>query len=59
MSMGNFIPLSVQARTVMAASTPPDGTATDEDDRSEPAVGMAHLTVVPANFESVEGDRDE
>ena len=56
MSMGNFIPVAVQRGTVMAASTPPDRTTDDEDDSPEPAVGLSHPTVVPTNFESVEGD---
>ena len=56
MSIGNFIPVAVQRGTVMAASTPPDRTADDEDDGPEPAVGLSHPTVVPTNFESVEGE---
>ena len=40
----------------MAASTPPDRPVDDEDDSPEPAVGLSHPTVVPTNFESVEGD---
>ena len=60
MSMGNFIPVAVGLGTVMAASNPPVRPSDDEDDRPEPGVGMAHLTVVPTNFESVEGDdRDD
>ncbi|WP_275039840.1 hypothetical protein [Natronolimnohabitans innermongolicus] len=40
----------------MAASTPPRP-STEEDDR--PSVGMAHLTVVPANFEPDDDGDDE
>lgn len=60
MSMGNFIRRGVQDRVVMAATNPSTRTSTAEDDATGSGVGMAHLTVVPANFEPREQDgRDD
>ena len=44
----------------MAASNPAPRPSPSADDTAESAVGMAHLTVVPANFEPADSsDRDE
>ncbi|SDJ62038.1 hypothetical protein SAMN04515672_1208 [Natronorubrum texcoconense] len=59
MSMSNFIRLPVVARLVMAATNPSARTSASADDPAESGAGMAHLTVVPANFEASEQDGDE
>ena len=57
MSMGNFIPLAAVRLFVMAATNP--SARTSDDEVPESGVGMAHLTVVPENFEPVESDENE
>ncbi len=59
MSMGNFIRLTAVARLVMAATNPSARTSASADDAADSGAGMAHLTVVPANFEASERDGDE
>ncbi len=59
MSMGNFIRLTAIARLVMAATNPSARTSASADDAAESGAGMAHLTVVPTNFEATEQDGDE
>jgi len=44
----------------MAASNPAPRSGSPADDAVDTGVGMAHLTVVPANFEPADSsDRDE
>ncbi|MFD1562111.1 hypothetical protein ACFR99_00790 [Haloarchaeobius amylolyticus] len=44
----------------MAASNPAPRSGSSADDAAESAVGMAHLTVVPTNFEPADSsDCDE
>ncbi len=59
MSMGNFIPLAAVRLFVMAATNPSARTSDDDADVPESGVGMAHLTVVPENFDPAESDEDE
>ena len=40
----------------MAATDPSPNTPAKGDDTPRPGVGMAHLTVVPENFDSIERD---
>ncbi|WP_440764487.1 hypothetical protein [Natronorubrum sp. DTA7] len=43
----------------MAATNPSARTSASADDAADSGAGMAHLTVVPANFEASERDGDE
>ena len=58
MSMGNFMRDSVVPRVVMAATTPSARRSASADDAAESGAGMAHLTVVPENFEPADADDD-
>lgn len=59
MSMGNFIPAATESRLVMAATNSSARTSAPADDAAKSGVGMAHLTVVPTNFEPPESDDRE
>ncbi len=59
MSMGNFIRNGVLDELVMAVTNPSARTSATVDDAVESGVGMAHLTVIPTNFESIERDGTE
>ncbi|WP_264373467.1 hypothetical protein [Natronorubrum aibiense] len=41
------------------AATNPSPRTSRADDADDSGVGMAHLTVVPTNFESIERDESE
>ncbi|WP_275086271.1 hypothetical protein [Natronorubrum halophilum] len=43
----------------MAATNPSARTSATVDDAVESGIGMAHLTVIPTNFESIERDGTE
>ena len=59
MSMGNFMRSDRLHRSVMAATNPSPRTS-QADDTDDAGVGMAHLTVVPTNFDAtVDDDSDE
>lgn len=59
MSMSNFIWSDGVYRPVMAATNPSPRTS-QADDTDDAGVGMAHLTVVPTNFDAtVDDDSDE
>ncbi len=51
MSMGNFIERAVVVPSVMAATDPSPRESASADELAESGAGMAHLTVVPTNFE--------
>ncbi len=59
MSMGNFIRMSHLSRLVMAATNSSARTSASADDAAESGAGMAHLTVIPTNFESTERNGTE
>lgn len=57
MSMGNFMGVSGVVRHVMATNQQPRHGTTTSPDTPGDGAGMAHLTVVPTNFDPDEERR--
>ena len=51
MSMSNFMVCYVQLGIVMAATDPSHQSVETMSDRDDSGAGIAHLTVVPTNFD--------